>query len=47
MSSSYNQIGGVVNASQSEATTGPSTVTNDTFCEESFLTDEQQKRQEQ
>ena len=41
MSSSYNQAGGIVNASQSIATIGPSIVTNDTFCEESCLTDEQ------
>ena len=44
MSSSYNQVWGIVNTSQSESTIGPITVTNDTFCEEPFLTDEQQKR---
>ena len=41
MSSSYNQVGFIVNVSQSEATIGASTVTNDTFCEKPFLTDEQ------
>ena len=44
MSSSYNKVGGIVNASQSEATIGLSTVTNSTFCEEAFLDDEQKKR---
>ena len=45
MSSSTNQVvGGVVHASQSVATMGQSTVTNNTFCEESFLDDEQKKR---
>ena len=33
-----------MNTSQSEATIDQSTVTNDTLCEESFLTDEQKKR---
>ena len=44
MSSSVNQIGGVVHASLSAATISQSTVTNDTFCEEEFLDDEQKKR---
>ena len=44
MSSSVNQIGGVVNASLSTATIGQSTVINDTLCKESFLDDKQKKR---
>ena len=44
MSSSSNQIGGVVHASLSAATISRSTMTNDTFCEEVFLDDEQKKR---
>ena len=44
MSSSYSQVGGIMNDSQSEATIGTSTMTNDTFCDKSFLTDEQKKR---
>ena len=43
MSSSENQVGGVVNALQREATIGPSTVTNVTLYEESCLADEQKK----
>ena len=41
MGSSYNQFRGGVIASQTEATIGLITVTNDTFCEEVFLDDEQ------
>ena len=44
MSSSINQIGGVVHALTDATTICQSTVTNDTFCEESFLDDEQKKR---
>ena len=43
MSSSVNQIGGVVHTLTGAATICQSTVTNDTFCEESFLDDEQKK----
>ena len=44
MSSSVNQIDGVVHVLTSVPTINGSTVTNDTFCEESFLDDEQKKR---
>ena len=43
MSSSYNQAGAIVNVSLSAATIGQSTVTSDSFFEEVFLDDEQNK----
>ena len=43
MSSSVNQIAGVVHASLSAATISLSTVTNETFCEKAVLGDEQNK----
>ena len=44
MISFVNQIRRVVHALTSAATIGQSTVTNDMFCEESILDDEQKKR---